>query len=235
MTVTILSPHPDDAVLSCWHVLAGAADVDVVNVFAGAPARSETAGWWDALTGAGDPVTRMAERREEDRRALAHLGRRATNLSFLDAQYRRRAPARATLRRAIEAHASEIVYAPAALSGHPDHLLVRTHALGLRALGVEVRLYADMPHAIAFGWPAWISGEAADRYLRPERLWDWWLAGTGLASAALHVDIRPMNGMAPAKHEAVSEYRTQAAALTLFMSGERFRYEVAWSLAAGAA
>ncbi len=33
----ILSPHFDDAVLSCWHLLAGAGAVLVVNVFAGEP------------------------------------------------------------------------------------------------------------------------------------------------------------------------------------------------------
>ncbi len=33
----ILSPHFDDAVLSCWHVLASAGEVLVVNVFAGEP------------------------------------------------------------------------------------------------------------------------------------------------------------------------------------------------------
>ena len=33
----VLSPHLDDAVLSCWHVLGREGDVRVVNVFTGSP------------------------------------------------------------------------------------------------------------------------------------------------------------------------------------------------------
>ena len=49
----ILSPHFDDAVLSCWHLLASAGEVLVVNVFAGEPPAG-TLGWWDELAGASD-------------------------------------------------------------------------------------------------------------------------------------------------------------------------------------
>src|SRR5436190_795304 len=57
---TILSPHPDDAVLSLWHVLAGPGEVAVVNVFAGRPAGSEL-GWWDALGDRGREVALYAD------------------------------------------------------------------------------------------------------------------------------------------------------------------------------
>lgn len=67
----ILSPHLDDAVLSCWRVLEAHRSVRVVNVFTGSPPEGSPAPWWDRLTGATDPVRRMAERRAEDRRALA--------------------------------------------------------------------------------------------------------------------------------------------------------------------
>src|ERR1700689_2859366 len=33
----VLSPHPDDAVLDCWSLLAGDRDVIVVNLFTGLP------------------------------------------------------------------------------------------------------------------------------------------------------------------------------------------------------
>ena len=46
----ILSPHFDDAVLSCWHLLASAGEVLVVNVFAGEPPAG-TLGWWDRARG----------------------------------------------------------------------------------------------------------------------------------------------------------------------------------------
>ena len=48
--VVILSPHLDDAVLSCWHVLSGPADVRVINLFAGLPALGAAPGWWDRRT-----------------------------------------------------------------------------------------------------------------------------------------------------------------------------------------
>ena len=83
----ILSPHLDDAVLSCWHVLCGPGEVTVINVFAGSPPPGSGASWWDRLTGATDSVARMAERRAEDRAAFAIAGRTATSLDFLDEQY----------------------------------------------------------------------------------------------------------------------------------------------------
>ena len=46
----ILSPHFDDAVLSCWHVLTGAGEVLVVNVFAGEPAAGPL-GWSGSARG----------------------------------------------------------------------------------------------------------------------------------------------------------------------------------------
>jgi LmbE family N-acetylglucosaminyl deacetylase len=230
MAATILSPHLDDAVLSCWHLLAGTQDVRVLNVFAGVPRDLGASGWWDALTGATDAGTRVAERLDEDRRALARAGRGAINLRFVDAQYRRRRPSAAALERAIGEHAMGSVYAPAAVSGHPDHLLVRDCALALRRSGIEVRLYADLPHAVVFGWPGWISGQSDGRYLRPERLWDWWLGTAGLDARSMQADLHPMNGMLDAKRQAIDDYHTQARALAPMLGADRLAYELVWSL-----
>jgi LmbE family N-acetylglucosaminyl deacetylase len=230
MAVTILSPHPDDAVFSCWHLLAGTEEVRVLNVFAGVPRDPGGCGWWDALTGAADAATRVAERLDEDRRALERTGRVPTNLGFVDAQYRRRQPSRAAITRAVGDQTTGTVYAPAAVSGHPDHLLVRDCALTLRRSGIEVRLYADLPHAVLFGWPGWISGESDGRYLRPERLWDWWLATAGLDVRSMHADLHPMNGMLDAKRQAIEEYHTQAQALAPMLQDDRLGYELVWSL-----
>ncbi len=83
----ILSPHLDDAVLSCWHLLCGPGDVGVINVFAGSPTPGSGASWWDRITGATDSVRRMEERRAEDSEAFSIAGRTATHLDFLDEQY----------------------------------------------------------------------------------------------------------------------------------------------------
>jgi hypothetical protein len=81
----VLSPHPDDAVPSCWHLLAGG-DTTVVTVFAGVP-EPGTCGWWDRLTGASDPAARVRERLAEDTRAPALAGASSVRLDLLDEQY----------------------------------------------------------------------------------------------------------------------------------------------------
>jgi hypothetical protein len=45
MSAVILSPHLDDAVLSCWHLLTGPGEVEVINVFAGVPADLGAPAW----------------------------------------------------------------------------------------------------------------------------------------------------------------------------------------------
>jgi LmbE family N-acetylglucosaminyl deacetylase len=148
----ILSPHLDDAVLSCWHVLEGPGEVVVLNVFAGVP--TGPPGWWDRLTGAKDAAQRMAERHEEDRRALAAAGRDGESLGFLDAQYRQNGgPPPAELASALRPHLrpDDLVYAPVTEGEHPDHRLVREAALALRGEVAELRLYDDLPHALNAG------------------------------------------------------------------------------------
>ena len=43
---------------------------------------------------------------------------------------------------------AELVLAPLAGSGHPDHRLVREAAFELRSEVGELRLYADLPHSL---------------------------------------------------------------------------------------
>lgn len=123
MVTVVLSPHLDDAVLSCWHVLTQPGEVAVINVFAGVPANADGRAWWDRYTGATDSAQRVRDRVEEDRRALALAGRGAVNLELLDDQYRHGeqplAPVTARLKRLVAPGAR--VYAPAAFANHVDH------------------------------------------------------------------------------------------------------------------
>src|SRR6266511_2693747 len=107
----VLSPHPDDAVLSCWHVIEGG-DATVVTVFAGVP-EPGTSGWWDRLTGATDSPARMRERLKEDTEALALAGASALSLDLLDEQYRRNGSVPAVAE-ALADHlrGADAVYAP---------------------------------------------------------------------------------------------------------------------------
>lgn len=216
-SVVVLSPHLDDAVLSCWHVLESRADVTVVNVFSGSPPPGTPAPWWDQLTGATDPVARMRERHEEDRRALALAGRAAVAIDLLDAQYRRQElPVAALVERLQSAiPPGALVCAPAAMTRHPDHELVRDAALELARAGSRLALYADLPHAIEQGWPAWVTGEPRARSgLDVGAAWAEVLAGAGLAVERLVPRVRPLDAEARGrKLRAVAAYETQRAAL----------------------
>jgi hypothetical protein len=214
--VTVLSPNLDDAVLSCSGVLAAAADVLVLNVFAGVPPAGAV-GWWDRATGADDSVARMRERLEEDAAALAELGHAPVNLDFLEAQYRDgAAPGADELLAAAAGHVDPggIVYGPAAIGDHEDHRLVRALLAPLQSGGADVRLYADLPYCARYGWPGWVTGGPADGD-EAEAQWARALDGAeidlaGLSPRAVRLDRDAQEQ----KRRVLAAYRTQFAALT---------------------
>lgn len=237
--VAILSPHLDDAVLSCWHLLSQPGEVTVINVFTAAPQSDAAPAWWDRLTGATDSAQRVRERVEEDREALAFAGRAPVNLGFLDEQYREAEqplePLVGELARGLAPGAH--VYAPGAIGDHADHALVRAAALELRRAGFAVALYADLPHAIRYGWPSFVTG--ARSTVAPDLAAAWWdrtLAGTGVVPAVMAPVVHTLDDEAHArKLEAVCAYRTQLAGLqelALRPLGDRetLGYEVVWTL-----
>ena len=239
MGTVILSPHLDDAVLSCWHVLTQPGEVTVVNVFAGIPTGLEEPAWWDRYTGAADSGERVRERIEEDRRALSLAGRIPVNLDILDEQYRDGQPPPSLtgrLREVIEPGA--IVYAPATFADHADHRLVGAAALELRAQECAVFLYADLPHANVRGWPEWVTGTShpASKDM-VGAFWDHCLAGTGIPPHDLTPKVHGLDAEAYArKVEAVRMYTTQVAALTEYAGRplsdhEALGYEVFWAIA----
>ncbi|KAA1419338.1 hypothetical protein F0U44_12925 [Nocardioides humilatus] len=231
----ILSPHLDDAVLSCWHVLSGPGDVRVINVFAGSPPPGSGASWWDRESGATDSAARMEERRAEDAEAIAVVGRSSIHLDFLDEQYEPvgQSVGRIVARLRQLIAPGVVVYAPAALGEHADHERVRRAALELAASGQPVRLYADHPHAVRRGWPAWVEGTNTDTAREVAAHWDSRLREVGLTRA------RPLVHRLDAvererKLHAVSAYRTQVPALRADF-GEidgfpAFPLEIIWTL-----
>ena len=215
----ILSPHPDDAVLSAWSVLTAPGDVHVLNLFAGAPTGRPEPGWWDRLTGAGDSVSRAHERLAEDSHALSLAGRSASSLGFLDRQYRDGDQPLAALSRAVAQRVPDdaLVMAPAALGSHADHEHAREVGLELRRRGIAVAFYADLPHASDRGWPPSASAPAWARS-RVRTLSD--------------AELRR-------KMEAVRCYGTQLGALedrfSIVSDPEVLRYEVFWPPRSGRA
>jgi LmbE family N-acetylglucosaminyl deacetylase len=165
-----ISPHFDDAVLSCggtiWQQVRAGKRVLVVTVF-GAPAPdgalSAFAQEMHTRWALADPV---ASRRKEDAAALALLGAEATYWPYVDYIYRR-APNGAFLCDSEEAlfgrvHPTEDalvaelavrfqglaqegwpIYAPLAVGNHVDHQIVHRAMAGLE----QVVYYEDYPYA----------------------------------------------------------------------------------------
>ena len=234
----VLSPHLDDAVWDAWRAIRDAEDSLVVTVFAGVPAERPVTPW-DAICGARTTVSHMADRLAEDRDALAAAGRPGRTLDLLDAQYRDEPPTLDAMLDELRPHVPDgcVVYAPAALGLHVDHVLVRDAAHRLWTRGHELVLYADMPYAVKYGWPAWVTGEPADPHRDPEAYWrdcfrdaPWPATELAVRGVVLEADD------AAAKLDAMKRYRTQFPATNGgclgWMEDPRFHgFEVYWDVA----
>lgn len=234
----VLSPHLDDAVIDCWSVLTSPRQVEVFNVFTAVPS-DPTPTAWDRICGASDAAAHTRARIAEDEAALRLADRTATNLGFLDAQYRvaRRQPLFEELDTAVRevAPVVSVAYAPACLGvGHEDHALVRDYAMRLRGAGIDVVLYADAPYAVQFGWPAWVSGSARDPHLDVDVAWERGMRSAGLTPADAEV-VRLPPRSAQRKLAAMRMYATQFSGLNqgcvgLLENPEIHGTEVYWRL-----
>jgi LmbE family N-acetylglucosaminyl deacetylase len=209
----LLSPHLDDAVLDCFSELAGGEPLVVVTVFAGIPADGVIPGW-DRICGATDIKAHLRERMDEDREALATLGREAVALPLLGQNYRGGGP-RPALRDlgdliARHAPAASRVLAPAMVGEPiPDHLFVRGFALALHRQGMPVTLYADIPYATQFGWPHWVTGTDRNPRIDVDVFWSRFLAQVpGIEGARTRV-LALTPDEAARKLETMRMYRTQ--------------------------
>jgi LmbE family N-acetylglucosaminyl deacetylase len=150
--LVVVSPHFDDAVLSCGHLLDAATDALVITVFGGRPSRAPKGVTpWDRQCGftADDDV--IAARRDENQQAATELGVGARDLDLVDAQYRRR-PCRAddvarALAPVVAGWRPTTVALPLGI-GHSDHRLAAEGALRLTdGSAIERLLYAELPYA----------------------------------------------------------------------------------------
>lgn len=208
----VLSPHLDDAVLSCWEILNRESTL-VINVCSGVPQGQyedqltptdqftlSEAGVTD-IDNSADYVRR---RRDEDRAATRRTSVKTEHLPFLDCQYypdSEPAPLEDIHRELKNLMVkSEIIYAPAAIASfwgfvHPDHQRVRDAALRLLEEGHSLRLYGDLPYA-----------------LRAQPKWWMGLENENPDSDFLLSDLREAN-LDNSKHQALREYVTQVPAL----------------------
>lgn len=217
-----LSPHCDDAVLSCGGLVASlrnaGANVEIQTVFAGdepkdcSPAARALHARWGLNDG---HVVRM--RRNEDRAAAAALGVPVAFWKFREGLYRterdgswscstvaRLFSSRADddlvrdLEAALRVVAPDVagvrIYAPLGVGDHVDHLAVYACAERVSSQGWDVRFYEDVPYAI----------KAANRRTRFK----------GLALGTWTPVILPVPERAIiAKIQAISCYRSQLSTL----------------------
>jgi LmbE family N-acetylglucosaminyl deacetylase len=198
-----VSPHMDDAVLSCSGLIAGAPAATVITVFAGFPPPRTEVTDWDRESGFADGDDVVAIRRAEDQAALARLDARPVWLEFLDSQYVLDPLQPATpseiamaLRAVLRDRKPDTIAIPLGLS-HTDH--ERTHeacALLLREspeLAVNWVAFTDVPYR------ALHARQAADRLNQLTAL------GYGLEPFSLDLGER--------KALALGEYPSQLRAL----------------------
>jgi LmbE family N-acetylglucosaminyl deacetylase len=157
----VISPHLDDAALSCSLLLAANPGSHVTTIFAGGPQYVRPLTTWDRMAGyfpEGADV--LGVRRGEDMSASALVRAKPIHLTYWDRQYRNnsygyRGPGEEELPAAITAEllsrqTQEIAdywVVPLGL-GHPDHRLAAEIGLMLaeREAG-EFYLYEELPYA----------------------------------------------------------------------------------------
>ncbi|MGE3908913.1 MAG: PIG-L deacetylase family protein [Chloroflexota bacterium] len=146
-SLVVISPHLDDAVLSCGDLLRDHPGAVVVTAFAGRPMAYPPRTSWDERAGFEPGADVVAARRAEDGRALAELGASPRWLDFPDPQYGLR-PHRRELTDALKATlddlSPDVVVAPLGIF-HDDHALTGDAALDV--LGQQTSacwlVYAD--------------------------------------------------------------------------------------------
>jgi LmbE family N-acetylglucosaminyl deacetylase len=169
--------------------------------------------YYERLAGARDSAEHVRRRLAEDREALALAARSAVSLPFLARTHRRGRP-EPSFRALDEALAGDgpvsTVYAPAALgAAHPDHELVRAYALALARQGMPVRLFADVPYSVVYGWPAWVTGAEPQAGLDVAAFW-----GDGPVGAPERAEVVRLDpAAASAKLAAMRTYRSEFAVL----------------------
>jgi hypothetical protein len=233
----VLSPHRDDAALSCWSLLSDARELRVVNVFAAIPPPGR-AGAWEALLGVRDCAERARLRRDEDARALAEAGRWALELPLLEREHRSGpltlGPGELDRALAAEVQGVSRVYAPAGIGGHVDHVLTRDYARALARTGIPVALYAELPYCVLHGWPAWVRGgeRAPDRDV--EAYWRSFLASVPELAPLRCGEVALLDPRAvAAKRRAIERYEASLSwsVRRLLVDPELHGVEIRWDLA----
>ncbi|NKJ49370.1 hypothetical protein CIC12_22085 [Burkholderia sp. SG-MS1] len=145
----VVSPHLDDAVLSCGLLLASHPAATVCTIFTSAP-EADMITDWDRASGFAGAFEAMRARRTEDVRALSALRASPIHLPFCDAQYLS-SPSREALVAALRATFVEVkpatVLFPLGLF-HSDHTMASDACLAALRSFKDPAAYAyeDLPY-----------------------------------------------------------------------------------------
>ena len=209
----IVSPHLDDAVLSCGQLMAGRPDIIVATVCTAAPPspHDKALTTYDRDCGYVNAGHAMQNRRLDDMNAVGSLRGSTVHLGFLDHQYRELghgtldpAAIAEALVRVVDEHGIGMAMGPLGLA-HPDHeataeafrLLLQHHRRQ-----IEPWVYEDTPSRVL--WPE----------LVPARL-AWWADVAGLHPELGFAGTGPLE----AKEAAISHYPSQLDALRAVSGG----------------
>jgi LmbE family N-acetylglucosaminyl deacetylase len=148
-SIVVLSPHLDDAVFSCWHLL-GRRGATVITVFAGTPSKDELT-LWNLLCGQPSSIKMTRLRLDENQSVFENLGVPFHNLKYLDRQYRPGKRNIQDIANTILKKTGEnvVFFAPLAAGSlwrHPDHITLRKVGQRLAVQGYDVSFYADIPY-----------------------------------------------------------------------------------------
>jgi LmbE family N-acetylglucosaminyl deacetylase len=149
----VISPHFDDAALSCGHLLALNPGSVVLTICSGVPEPGVAASSWDRLSGFMTAEQAARERRAEDEKALGVLATRQVTTDILDGPYRDpqtdiEDKAVEWIRRVMDEVSPERVAVPVGTRTHGDDMMTRR--AGVRVVGgqrsIDAYLYADLPY-----------------------------------------------------------------------------------------
>lgn len=151
----MISPHLDDAVLSCGQLINSRPGTVITTILAGFPPGAH--GGWSGQT-TGLPVAEDANsmRRDEDQRATRALGART---NWIDIPAQEYGPTSSPSERLLSIQQSIVtavantemcsLFLPLGLT-HPDHIIVSDAALlAVHASNVESYVYMEMPYGQA--------------------------------------------------------------------------------------
>jgi LmbE family N-acetylglucosaminyl deacetylase len=210
--LALLSPHFDDAVLSCGQLLAANPGSLLVTLFSGGPARVSPLPNWDLACHFGDGADVTGARRAENARAAEILG--ATTLAFdlWDEQYRRdRYGYQETvdellrtgvdaLKALVEHDTDRLWLAPVGWPQHPDHALSAAIALEVaRSTPGHWGLYSELPYRLLY------AKRTAEVHAQAFAAWT--------AAGFSRVLVPSASGHVERKSQAVNQYGSQLHAL----------------------